>query len=311
MLPICVRNGSTTHIACGGSMLKLEGAFTAMVTPFRDGRVNEPMLRELVEFQIGHGISGLVPCGTTGESPTLTHDEHRHVIDVVIEAVNGRVPVIAGTGSNNTLEAISLTRHAKEAGADAALLITPYYNRPSQEGLIAHYTSVAESCDLPLIIYNCPGRTAVNTTSDTVVELAGVPTIAGIKEASGNMDQMCDIIDRAPDGFAVLSGDDSMTLPMMAVGAKGVISVISNILPGEMAGLAGAALAGNYQRARELHYGMFQLMRTLMKVETNPSPIKAAMNILGMNVGTVRLPLVEPSSDSRKLLERYLKKAEA
>lgn len=290
-------------------MLKLEGAYTAMVTPFHDDRVNEAKLREMVEFQIGNGISGLVPCGTTGESPTLSHEEHRRVIDIVIEAAAGRVPVIAGAGSNNTTEAISLTRHARDAGADAALLITPYYNRPSQAGVIAHYRAVAEACDLPLIIYNCPGRTAVNTTADTIAELSEVPSIIGIKEASGNMDQICDIIDRTPDSFTVISGDDSMTLPMMAVGAKGVISVISNILPAGMSELAAAALAGNVQRAGELHFRLFRLMRTLMKAETNPSPVKTAMNMCGMDVGPVRLPLVDPAGESRMLLERLLKSA--
>jgi len=287
-------------------MLKLEGTFTAMVTPFKDSQVNETKLREMVEFQTENGISGLVPCGTTGESPTLTHEEHRRVIDIVIDAVQGRVPVIAGTGSNNTIEAINLTEHAKKAGADAALLITPYYNRPSQAGLVKHYRAIAECCNLPLIIYNCPGRTAVNTTADTIVELASVPTIAGIKEASGNMDQICDIIDRTPDDFTVLSGDDSMSLPMMSVGAKGVISVISNILPGKMTEMTEAALQGDFTEARGIHFELFQLMRTLMKAETNPSPVKTAMNIMGMNMGPVRLPLAEPNEGNKSHIKKLL-----
>ncbi|MCD6308101.1 MAG: 4-hydroxy-tetrahydrodipicolinate synthase [Candidatus Latescibacteria bacterium] len=288
-------------------MFTLEGTFTAMVTPFTgDGSLNEAKLRELVEFQIENGISGLVPVGTTGESPTLSHEEHRTVVDIVIEAADGRVPVIAGTGSNNTTEALSLTQHAIEAGADAALLITPYYNRPSQNGLTAHYKKIASTCEIPLIIYNCPGRTAVNTTADTIVELANEPTIVGIKEASGNMDQICDIIRRAPDDFTVLSGDDSMTIPMMAVGAKGIISVASNVVPAKMSAMVNAALAGDFQKARDLHGELFPLMRSLMKAETNPSPIKAAMNIAGMDVGTVRLPLAEPGTAGTDMIRSEL-----
>ena len=288
-------------------MIKLEGTYTAMVTPFKDGKINEARLRDMVEFQINNGVSGLVPVGTTGESPTLSHEEHRKVIDYVIEAVNGRVQVIAGTGSNNTIEAISLTKHALEAGAHAALLITPYYNRPSQSGLINHYKAVADSCDLPLIIYNCPGRTAVNTTADTIVELASIPNIIGIKEASGNMDQICDIIIRTPEDFTVLSGDDSMTIPMMSVGAKGVISVISNIVPLKMVKMTTAALEGRFKTAGEIHRELFPLMRLLMKTETNPSPIKAAMNMAGMDVGPVRLPLVEPRSEGKAQIENQLR----
>ncbi|MFA6472527.1 MAG: 4-hydroxy-tetrahydrodipicolinate synthase [Candidatus Latescibacterota bacterium] len=288
-------------------MLKLEGSFTAMVTPFKDGRIDEAKIREMVEFQIKNGTSGLVPCGTTGESPTLTHEEHRRVIEITIEQVNSRILVIAGTGSNNTSEAISLTEHAMKMGADAALLITPYYNRPSQTGLIKHYTTVSRNSDIPLIIYNCPGRTAVNTTADTIVELSAVPNIVGIKEASGNMDQICEIILRTPDDFTVLSGDDSMTLPMMAVGAKGVISVISNILPQKMAEMVNFSLKTDFISARKIHDEIFFLMRSLMKVETNPSPVKTAMNILGMEMGPVRLPLVEPGEDGKATLEKLMK----
>lgn len=290
-------------------MLTLQGSYTAMVTPFRDGRVNEATLRDMVDFQIENGSTGLVPCGTTGESPTLSHGEHHRVIEIVIDQVRGRIPVIAGTGSNNTDEAISLTEHAMKAGADAALLITPYYNRPSQAGLIRHYTTIAERCDIPLIIYNCPGRTAVNTTADTIAELAAIPNIAGIKEASGNMDQICEILTRTPDTFSVLSGDDSLTLGMMAVGAKGVISVVSNVAPRQMADLVRFALVNDYASARAVHTKIFPLMRTLMKVETNPSPVKTAMNILGMGMGPVRLPLVEPDGTGRALIETHLRNA--
>ena len=296
----------------GGNMLQLKGSFTAMITPFKNGTktsVNEEKLREQVEFQIKNGISGLIPCGTTGESPTLSHEEHRYVIDIVIDAAAGRVPVIAGTGSNSTAEAISLTHHAQKAGADAALLITPYYNKPTQPGLIEHYKAVAHACDIPLIIYNCPGRTAVNTTADTIVELAGIPSIIGIKEASGNMDQICEIICRTPDDFIVLSGDDSMTVPMMSVGAKGIISVISNIAPGKMSAMTAAVLRGDFSSAARIHRELFPLMRALMKVQTNPSPIKAAMNLAGMDVGTVRLPLVEPDTDGKELLKKLMREA--
>ena len=288
-------------------MVTLQGSYTAMITPFRDGKIDEAKLREMVEFQIRNATTGLVPCGTTGESPTLSHEEHHRVIEIVIDAVRSRVQVIAGTGSNNTTEAISLTAHAMKAGADAALLITPYYNRPSQPGIIRHYTAVAEECPIPLIIYNCPGRTAVNTTADTIVELSAVPNIIGVKEASGNMDQICEIITRTPDTFTVLSGDDSMTLPMMAVGAKGVISVISNIAPKRMAELVRLALEGKYAEARQVHTELFPLIRALMKVETNPSPIKTAMNLLGMGAGPVRLPLSEPDGAGKAFLEKLLK----
>jgi 4-hydroxy-tetrahydrodipicolinate synthase len=292
----------------GGKMLTLKGSYTAMVTPFANGTVNEKKLREMVEFQIQNGTAGLIPCGTTGESPTLSHEEHHRVIDIVIDSVKGKIPVIAGTGSNSTSEAISLTEHAIKAGADAALLITPYYNRPSQAGLIKHYTVIAEKCDIPIIIYNCPGRTAVNTTADTIAELSAIPNIAGIKEASGNMDQICEIILRTPDSFTVLSGDDSMTLPMMSVGAKGVISVVSNIVPKQMAVMTGAALAGDYTKAASIHGEIFFLMKTLMKVETNPSPIKTAMNIMSMNMGELRLPLTEPNAEGKAAIEKLLKK---
>lgn len=289
-------------------MIKLEGTYTAMVTPFSNGTINESKLREIVEFQIENGISGLVPCGTTGESPTLSHEEHHRVIDIVIDSVNGRIPVIAGTGSNNTAEAISLTEHAKNAGAVAALLITPYYNRPSQSGIIQHYTEIAKQCDIPLIIYNCPGRTSVNTTSDTIFELSLLPNIIGIKEASGNIDQICDIIIRTDDDFTVLSGDDSMALPILSVGGTGVISVTSNIAPRQMSEMVTAALSGNYETAQSIHSELFPLMRTLMKIETNPSPIKAAMNIMGMDMGELRLPLVEPDDQGKKLLQSILRK---
>ena len=288
-------------------MVSLEGTFTALVTPFTDDRLNEAKIHKLVNIQIERGISGIVPVGTTGESPTLSHEEHRRVIDIVIEAAGGRVPIIAGAGSNNTAESIDLVSHAERAGADAALLITPYYNRPSQAGVIAHYKTIAASCDLPLILYNCPGRTAVNMTADTIVELAAVPNIVGVKEASGSMDQISEILVRTDDSFVVLSGDDGMTLPMIAVGARGVISVTANVAPDRMIAMVSAALSGDFNEAGRLHRELFPLMRTLMKVETNPSPIKAAMNITGMDVGPVRLPLATPTDDGRRLITTCLR----
>ncbi len=287
-------------------MITLEGAYTAMVTPFADGTINESKLRETVDFQIENGISGLVPCGTTGESPTLTHDEHHRVIDIVIDAAEGRVPVIAGAGSNNTAEAISLTSHAAEAGADAALLITPYYNKPRQNGLVEHYRTVAQNCNIPLIVYNCPSRTGINTDVETIITLSKEPNIAGIKEASGNMDQICDIILGTDSDFTLLSGDDSMTLPMISVGAKGVISVTANVLPAKMSAMIKAALSGDFAAAFEIHRELFSLMRNLMKVETNPSPVKTAMNMLGMGMGELRLPMTPPDDQGTEVLRKSL-----
>jgi 4-hydroxy-tetrahydrodipicolinate synthase len=287
-------------------MVSLEGTFTALVTPFAGDTINEEKIRELVTIQIEMGISGIVPVGTTGESPTLTLDEHRRVIDIVIKAADGRVPIIAGAGSNNTAESVDLVKHAKSAGANAALLITPYYNRPSQAGVIAHYKTVASSCDIPIILYNCPGRTSVNMTADTIVELAAVPTIVGVKEASGSMDQISEILVITDDSFVVLSGDDGMTVPMIAAGARGVISVTSNVIPDRMVAMVSAALSGDFNEAGRLHRELFPLMRTLMKVETNPSPIKSAMNIAGMDVGPVRLPLTTPADDGCRLITACL-----
>ncbi len=287
-------------------MPRFEGTFTAIVTPFTDSGVNETRLREMVEFQISSGISGLVPCGTTGESPTLSHEEHHRVIDIVIETADNRVPVIAGAGSNSTSEAISLTNHAREAGADAALLITPYYNKPSQSGIISHYTKIAEESDIPIIIYNCPGRTAINTSADTIVELSALPNIVGIKEASGDLGQIADIIIRTPDDFIVLSGDDSLTVPLISIGGRGVISVVSNIVPKKMIDMTSAALSNDFVTAQKIHTEIFTLMKTLMSIETNPSPVKAAMNLMGKNMGPVRPPLVFPDEPGMSALQNIL-----
>ena len=229
---------------------QLTGAFTALITPFRNGEIDERALRELVEFQIGSGIDGLVPCGTTGESATMTEQEHAFVIETVIDQAAGRVPVIAGTGTNNTRVTIERTRHALHAGATAALVVVPYYNKPTQEGLIAHYTAIAEAVDLPLVLYNVPGRTGITMSGATTIALSQIPTIAAIKEAAGNLDLVTEIVNETRDDFVVLSGDDSLTLPMISVGARGVISVLSNILPAEVTELTRLANAGQFAEAR-------------------------------------------------------------
>jgi 4-hydroxy-tetrahydrodipicolinate synthase len=281
------------------------GAIVAAVTPFRNGRLDAPALKRLVEFQIRNGTAGIVPCGTTGESATLSYEEHERVIDVVIEAAGGRVPVIAGTGSNNTREAIALTRYAKKAGADAALSITPYYNKPTQKGLIAHFTAVAESAEIPNLLYNVPGRTGVNMTAETVARLAEVRNIVGVKEASGNLSQVCDILRMTPKTFCVLSGDDALYFPMLALGAKGVISVVSNVAPKEMAQIHEAFSSGDVARAREIHFRLWPLMQALF-FETNPIPAKTALAMMGKIREEFRLPLCAMSDGNRKALSKVL-----
>lgn len=267
-----------------------EGIHTAIITPFRDGQVDEEALRSLVERQIEAGIDGLVPCGSTGESATLSHLEHRRVVEIVIETAAGRVPVIAGAGSNSTREAIELTMHAKEAGAQGALLLSPYYNKPTQEGIYAHYAAVAEETRFPTIIYNIPGRTASNISAETVGRLARLENIVGIKEASGDLDQMAHIIARSPADFAVLSGDDSLTLPLLALGGKGVISTSANIAPESMCDLVRRFRAGDLSGAQEIHYRLLPLFDALF-CETNPIPLKAAIAALGWCSDEIRLPL--------------------
>ncbi|MCZ6792414.1 MAG: 4-hydroxy-tetrahydrodipicolinate synthase [Planctomycetota bacterium] len=279
------------------------GSFVALVTPFAGGTVDVEKLEELVEFQIRSGTHGLVPCGTTGESATLSHEEHELVIRTVVRRADGRVPVLAGTGSNSTSEAIRLSRFAKEVGADGALLITPYYNKPTQEGLKRHFGAVAREVELPLVLYNVPSRTGVNMLPATVNELATIENIVGIKEASGSIDQTVEILRDAD--IMVFSGDDSLTLPLMAVGARGVISVAANVVPKLMVDLVDLASAGEYSAARDLHYRLFPLFKALF-LETNPIPVKAALAIQG-RIGTeIRLPLTEISDENRALLEAAL-----
>ncbi|MFM9105111.1 MAG: 4-hydroxy-tetrahydrodipicolinate synthase [Chloroflexota bacterium] len=283
----------------------ISGAMTALITPFRDGAVDLPALRRLVEFQIEHGISALIPCGTTGETPALTEREADLVIATVAETAAGRVPVIAGSGSNGTAVAIERTRRARELGADAALVVTPYYNKPTQDGLAAHFTAIADAVDLPIVLYNVPGRTGVNMAPETILRLALHPRIIAVKEASGSIDQSSQITADAPATFAVLSGDDSLTLPIMSVGGTGVVSVVSNILPGPVAALVAAAAAGDFAAARRIHLDLFDLCRAMF-CETNPVPVKAAAAMLGLCRDEVRLPLAPLSEASRRRVELAL-----
>lgn len=281
-----------------------QGAMTALITPFSNGRVDFTRLTAQVSFQIEQGIDGLVPVGTTGESPTLSHIEHRQVIEHVIQAAAGRVKVIAGTGSNSTQEALELTQHAKQVGADAALMVNPYYNKPTQEGLYRHFMTIADAVDLPIVLYNIPGRTGITMSPATVARLAAHPNIVAIKEATGSMDiaseiaTLCDI--------TILSGDDSLTLPLMAIGGKGVISVISNLLPASVKALTSAALEGDWPQAQRLHRELFPLCK-VMFIETNPIPIKTAMMLAGRDTGELRLPLCEMAASNRAVLEKTLR----
>jgi 4-hydroxy-tetrahydrodipicolinate synthase len=282
------------------------GSLVAIVTPFRNGHVDERAFADLIEWQIANGTNGIVPCGTTGESATLTHEEHHRVVRLTVEVANRRVPVIAGTGSNSTDEAISLTRHAKEAGADAALLITPYYNKPTQEGLYRHYKAVAEAVDLPLVLYNIPGRTGVNMLPATVARLAVMKNVVGIKEGSGSVQQASEIAQTCGDRLTVLSGDDALTLPMMAVGAKGVITVTANVVPKEMSQLTASFLAGRLDDARRIHFALSPLFAALF-YETNPIPVKEALGMMGKIDPELRLPLCAMSADNRNQLAKVLK----
>ena len=281
------------------------GAIVAIVTPFKNGKVDEAALRKLVEFQIKNGTDGIVPCGTTGESSTLSHEEHDRVIEVVIDAAKKRVPVIAGTGSNSTAEAIRLTRHAYKAGADGALMVCPYYNRPTQEGLYQHYKAVAEAVPIPIIVYNIPGRTGVNMNPDTLARLAKIKNIVGVKEASGSIKQISDVIHLCGPKFDVLSGDDLFTLPLMALGGHGVISVISNVAPADMAAMVDAFVAGDLKKARTLHYKMTPLIDALF-VETNPTPVKAALAMMKKISYEVRLPLYKLSDANYEKLKKIV-----
>jgi len=284
-----------------------QGSFVAMVTPFRNGKVDEAKLRELVEFHVTNGTDGLIPCGTTGESPTLSHDEHHRVVELVIEAARGRIRVVAGTGSYSTSDAIEMTKHAERAGAAGALVVNPYYNKPTQEGLYRHFRAVAESVAIPILVYNIQGRTAINVETDTMARLAhDVKNVVGVKEASGSLDQMSQVIAACGPDFSVLSGDDNITLPLLAIGGSGVVSVIANIVPRETADLVHAALEGDWKRARDLHFRLFPLARAAF-LETNPIPIKEAMAMAAMLEPEFRLPMCRMSDANREKLRAILK----
>jgi 4-hydroxy-tetrahydrodipicolinate synthase len=288
---------------------ELRGAITAIVTPHgEDGGVDLPALEEVVHWQVESGIHGLAPCGTTGEGATLGDDEHRAVIETVVRVAAGRVPVVAGCGSNDTRKTVEGARRAAEAGADALLVVSPYYNKPNRSGMLAHYRAVAEATDLPVVVYNVPGRTGHDLGAPLILELASIDGIVAVKEASGNLDQIASIIAGRPDGFAVLSGDDALALPTMALGADGLISVVANEAPGETAKMMAASLEGDFRTARSIHYALLPLMRANF-VETNPVPVKTAMEILGKCRGALRAPLGPPSAATRETMRDALTRA--
>ncbi|HCC53430.1 MAG TPA: 4-hydroxy-tetrahydrodipicolinate synthase [Desulfobulbaceae bacterium] len=287
-------------------MNKFRGAFVAIVTPFIDGKLDEQGLQDLIEFQIAGGTHGIVPCGTTGESATMSHAEHRRVVELTVKTVAGRVPVLAGTGSNSTSESIELTRAAKEAGADGALMITPYYNKPSQEGLYQHFKAVAEAVDIPIILYNVPSRTAVNMLPETVARCAQIANIVGVKEATADLNQISQVIRLCPKGFAVMSGDDFTSMPTVMIGGTGVISVTSNVAPRDMAAMMDAALAGDIAKAQELHYKLLPLIQAMF-IDTNPVPAKTALAMMGkIKSGWPRLPLYKMNEVNEGKLQKVL-----
>ena len=285
-----------------------KGSFVALVTPFRDGKVDDKKLQDLVEWQIKEGTAGLVPVGTTGESATLSHEEHAHVIDVVARAAAKRVPVIAGAGSNSTAEAVALTKEAERLGADAVLSVNPYYNKPTQEGLYAHFSAVAEASRLPVVLYNIPSRTGVNLLPSTLARLVNAhKNIVGVKEATGSMDQTSEIFHLLGQDFCVLSGDDSITLPLMSLGARGVISVVANLVPGAVARMCRLFADEKYEEARALHQKLFPLVKALF-IETNPAPIKFAMQDAGLIMdGSLRLPVTTVQPETAEKVRAAMK----
>lgn len=282
------------------------GSIVAIVTPFRDGKIDEEAYRELIEFQIQNGTSAIVPCGTTGESATLGMEEHSRVIEITIEAVKKRVPVIAGTGGNSTREAIELTGHARKAGADATLQVAPYYNKPTQEGLFQHFKSIAKEVPLPQVLYNIPGRTGVNMLPQTIARIAELPEVVAIKEASGDLGQMAEIVRLAGDRLTLLSGDDNLTLPVLAIGGRGVISVVANIVPGDSAQMVRAWENGDVQKARKLFYKLLPLCQAMF-YETNPIPVKTSLALMGRVNEEFRLPMCPLAPANREKLEKALK----
>ena len=287
-------------------MKNYRGAFTALVTPFRDGEVDEQGFIDLIEFQIEQGIHGIVPCGTTGESATLGFDEHKRVVELAVQTVNGRVPVIAGTGANNTLEAIEFTESAKESGADAVLSVAPYYNKPNQQGIYEHFKAIAEAVDIPMFLYNVPGRTVVHILPETVARLAEIDNIIGIKEACGSLEQISDVKRFCPDDFIILSGDDFTSMPTVFVGGHGVISVVSNLDPKGMADLMTAALEGDIQRANEIHYRLFPLMKLMFR-NPSPGPAKMGLELMGnIKDGSPRLPITRCDEQTTQMLREVM-----
>ncbi len=284
----------------------IHGSLVAIVTPFKNGEIDEDALRNLIEFQIENGTHGIVPCGTTGESPTLSHEEHEYVIDITVNTVNKRVPVIAGTGSNSTKEAIRLTRFAEKAGVDGSLLVTPYYNKPTQEGLYLHFKQIASQVDIPIILYNIPGRSVVNILPETMAKLArDCSNIVGVKEASGSLPQAGRIIQLCGEDFIVLSGEDSINFPLLAVGARGFITVTANIVPKDVANLYNLFNEGKFELAREIHYKLLPLNEALF-LETNPIPVKAALSMMGKVNYEYRYPLCQMSEKNYKGLKKAL-----
>lgn len=281
------------------------GAFTAMVTPFKDGQIDFEALKRHIDFQIEGGIDGLVPCGTTGEASTLSHDEHVEVVRVTVQHVNGRVPVIAGSGSNSTSEAVQLSSRIKEVGADACLMITPYYNKPTQEGLYRHFSTVVENVDVPVILYNVPGRTGVNMLPETVARLARIPNIVGLKDATGDLKQASYTHKLVPDDFVLLSGEDALVYPLLAIGGQGVISVVSNIVPGEMAAMCHHYMDGRIKDAQALHHKLLPLSDDMF-VETNPIPVKGALAMMGRIENELRLPLVPLSERASSIVREAI-----
>ena len=284
-----------------------KGSITAIVTPFKNGKVDEKKFRELIDFQIENGSSGIVPCGTTGESATLSFEEHDKVIEIAIDQAKKRILVIAGTGSNSTEEAIMLTRHAEKAGADASLQVSPYYNRPTQRGLYEHFKAIANAVTFPIMLYNIASRTGVNIDPETIAKLAhDTKNIISVKEASGSLDQMSRIRQLCPKNFALLSGDDSLTLPVLSIGGTGIVSVISNIVPRDVANLVSEYEKGNVDKAREIHFKLLPLIKAIF-IETNPIPVKTAMGLLGMCEPDLRLPMCAMSSENLERLKKALK----
>lgn len=284
------------------------GSIVAIVTPYKKGRFDETRMRELIEFQIKGGTDAVVPCGTTGEASTMSHEEHKYVIQFVVKEVKGRIPVVAGTGSNSTAEAIELTRFAKKSGVQGVLMVTPYYNKPTQRGLIEHYSAVAAEVDIPIIPYNVPGRTGVNMLPETVAQLAKIKNIVGVKEASGNLQQITEVVMLTGPKFSVLSGDDFIILPVMAVGGKGIISVVANIVPDKVAALVDAFNAGDLKKAAQLQLDIFPLCQAMF-YETNPIPVKMALALMKKIDFEVRLPLCAMADGNLNKLKEVMKKA--